>query len=117
MRGAAPRLILKKGNFMAKIINNDTTETTTENKQPELEVRTFTLSNGMKVEMTEPDTDKILLARELANKKPGHSYLFLIAECTKFDGKKLTAFDITKFRGRDYLLLEGNISELAGEKN
>ena len=102
---------------MAKKVNNDVMETTTDNKQLKLEVRTFTLSNGMKVEMTEPDTNKILLARELAGKKPAQSYLYLIAECTKFDGNKLTAFDVMKFRGRDYLVLEGNISELAGEKN
>lgn len=76
----------------------------------------FELSNGIKVQMTEPNTEQVLIARELA-KTPARTYLYLIAECSKFNGSKLTASDICKFRAQDYLMLEANISQLAGEKN
>ena len=95
--------------------NQDVTEAYTPTDT--LETRTFELSNGMKVEMTEPNTDKVLMSRDLAKTQVGNTYLFLIAECTKFNGVKLTAADIRKFRSRDYLLLEGNIRELAGERD
>lgn len=94
-----------KTNAMPEYIAND-----------ELKSTEFELSNGIKVQMTEPDTEKVLMARELA-KTPARTYLYLIAECSKFNGSKLTASDICKFRAQDYLMLEANISRLAGEKN
>lgn len=103
---------------MVKKLQTGNQDVTQEYTQVEdLETRTFELSNGMKVEMTEPDTERVLMARDLAKTQPGNTYLFLIAECTKFNEVKLTAADIRKFRSRDYLLLEGNIRELAGEKD
>lgn len=103
---------------MVKKLQTGTQDVTPEyTPADDLEIRTFELSNGMKAEMTEPDTDKVLMARELAKTQPANTYLYLIAECTTFNGLKFTAADIRKFRSRDYLLLEGNIRELAGEKD
>lgn len=103
---------------MVKKLQTQTQEVTPEyTPVNSLETRNFELSNGMQVDMTEPDTDKVLMSRELAKTQVGNTYLYLIAECTKFNGMKLTAADIRKFRSRDYLLLEGNIRELAGERD
>lgn len=106
---------------MAKKIENKTdietinkAEETDNNNQ--LETMEIVLSNDVKVTVKEPTTPQVRRCRDLA-KFPADVYMYLISECCLFDGKMLTPPAIEALRCRDYLLIEGCIRELVGEKN
>lgn len=91
----------------------------TNEQTPETSSSTFTLSNGVNVTVNEPTTPQILKARTLAvkAKDAGQTYLYLMAECCKFDGKILPAPEIMKLRPRDYLAIENIIRDFLGEND
>ncbi len=91
----------------------------TENKAAETSTSTLTLSNGTKVTINEPTTPQILKARNFAvkDKDAGKTYLYLIAECCKFDGKIVPAPEIMKLRPRDYLAIENVVRDFLGEND
>lgn len=86
---------------------------------PETSLSTLTLSNGVKVAINEPTTPQVLRARNFAvkDKDAGKTYLYLIAECCKFDGKILPAPELMKLRPRDYLAIENIVRDLLGEND
>lgn len=77
------------------------------------------LSNGVTVTINEPTTPQILKARNLAakTKDVGMTYLYLIAECCKFDDKILPAPEIMNLKPRDYLAIENIVRDLLGEND
>lgn len=88
-------------------------------KKAEFVSKDIKLSNGVAVTITEPTTPQILKARNLAakSKDPGKTYLFLMAECCKFDNEILPAPKLMNLKPRDYLLIENVIRDFLGEND
>lgn len=91
----------------------------TENKTADANSQTITLSNKVKVTINEPTTPQILKARNLAvkTKDAGMTYLYLIAECCKFEDKPLPAPEIMNLKPRDYLAIENIVRDFLGEND
>lgn len=91
----------------------------TENKAADTNSKTLTLSNDVNVTINEPTTPQVIKARKLAVKvkDPAQTYLYLIAECCKFDNKILPAPEIMNLKPRDYLVIENVVRDFLGEND
>lgn len=89
------------------------------NNKNSLGQKDIKLTSGVKVQVIEPTTPQILKARNLAakTKDAGMTYLYLIAECCKFDDKILPAPEIMNLKPRDYLAIENVVRDFLGEND